>query len=226
MRTLTATLTAAQIADRVKLDPLVKIALVSGTVSYTYERDRILKCDVPEGDDNQNAIFELHNKDGALTALDLKGYTGTISFGALTSAGEEYSALAPMVVVAQQLNSNKGWLSCTLTLAGIANQFSEDHASVTYQPDSTNTDTVKTIISAILNTLTGAGACYNHCTAYTVDYDLDDSLIGAYIPAEDFYIAKDEDRLTVLKRLLSFTKCVFRAEADGHIHIFLPKTSG
>ena len=137
-------------------------------------------------------------------------------------AGDEYIPHAPLYVVAHQLNSLEGRLICYLTLAGIPNLLAGDKASAAYVATSTNTDTIKTIINQVLHDLTGAGAVFDHCLAYTVVWDNEDGLVDSYYPADSFTIAKDEDRRTVVKRLLGWTKCVLLFRADGHVHIDCP----
>ncbi len=148
---------------------------------------------------------------------------GTVTWTVDGSEGDEYIPRAPLWVVAQQLNSYQGGLDCHLSLGGIMNLLAEDHASAAYTPASTNTDTVKTIIAAVLGATL---ACYNHTSAWTVVWDSEDSLIDAYIPADAFSISKNESRLGVVKKLLSYTKEVMRAGNDGKIHFRNPTVSG
>jgi hypothetical protein len=68
--------------------------------------------------------------------------------------------------------------------------------------------------------------CFTHCTAYTVVYDSEDSLIDTYIPAAGFQIVQGMSRLEVLDTLLRFTTCVRKFSADGKIHIFVPVIAG
>ncbi len=68
--------------------------------------------------------------------------------------------------------------------------------------------------------------CFDHCTAYTVVYDSEDSLIDTYVPAGGFSIPHGSTRLQALKALQRYTSCVKRIQADGKIHVFVPTTSG
>jgi len=68
--------------------------------------------------------------------------------------------------------------------------------------------------------------CFDHCTSYDVVYDSEDSLIDSYLPKDAFQIQKNDNRLSVVNRLLAFTSCVKRFEADGKMHVFTPTTSG
>jgi len=218
MRTLTATLEAEQ--KKSSYAPLVKIVLTkTGETTRTYTSTRITHIDHIETEDSQTAKVLLHNADQALTDLDLRGFKGVISYGMTTSNGDEYSACAPLWVIAQNLYSAEGVLVCELALEGIPNLMARDKANDAYEPDSSNTDTVKDIMNAV------AGAtlsCYNHCTAYTITWDSEDSLIDVFQPKDSFRISLNESRWAVIKRLISWTACVIRAEADGNLHVFTP----
>jgi len=67
---------------------------------------------------------------------------------------------------------------------------------------------------------------YEDCTAYEVVFDSEDSLIDTYCPADSFTIREDEDRLSVVDKLLFHTGCQRRPEADGKWHVFVPTISG
>jgi len=221
MRTLSDKLKAAQQAA--SIDALSKIVLTHGATTHTYTRDRILDIDSTEEPYRQEAKVLLNNSDGVLTDLDLKGYQGVISFGAVTDDGNEYSANAPLWVRAQKLNSSPGILSCELSLIGIMNLLAEDRASEPYNPDEDNDDTVKTIINAILGATLD---CFSHCKAWDVVWDSEDSLINSFKPKDGLRIYTNGSRLAVLRRLLDYTHCVARAEDDGKVHIFNPTISG
>lgn len=222
MRSLSSTLLAAQKASTLK--PKVKIVL-TGANSYTYEEDRILDIQHTEEGDKQTALVILDNSDGTLTSLDLKGYKGVIHYG-LVASGSEYSYCAPLYVVAQQLISRQGVLACSLALAGISNLLDADRASGEYTPDDSDTDTVKTLFRKIAGD-SGVThlAVYNHCTAYNVTFDSEDSLIDSYQPKDSFAIYLNSNRLSKLEELLRYTKCVMRIEDDGEIHVFVPVIS-
>ena len=223
MRSLSATLTQAQ-KDMGSI--LCKIVLTSGANTYTYGVDTVnilMKATHTEQPYSQAAKVVIDNSDNTLTALSLEGYQGVISYGYTTSSGDEYSATAPLKVKAQELLSTGGVLNCSLALFGLPDQMDEDEASTTYAPDTTNTDTVKTIINAIAGATL---ACFNHCAAITVTYDSEDSLIDTFQPKDSFHIFVGETRLAKIKQLLGFTKCVMRAGADGAIHILSPTVSG
>jgi hypothetical protein len=221
MRTLTSTLEAAQKA--VSVNALVKLVLTSGATTYTYTKTRILDIDETENGNLQSCKITLDNADGTLTDLDLRGYKGVLSLGAMNVAGEEYSPLPYMWVTAQQFDSTAGKLTCVLTLSGICNLMADDKANASYIPEDTDTKTPKTLIGEIL---AATMACFNHCTAYSVVWDSEDDLIDTYKPADSFRIYTGGNRLSAINRLLDYTKCVMRAGDDGKIHIFVPTTTG
>ncbi len=71
----------------------------------------------------------------------------------------------------------------------------------------------------------GADNPFVGCTAYTVDYDSEDSLIDTLTPKDSFRIYEGQSRLSVLRKLLDWTGCVGIFKADGHLHISVPNTS-
>ncbi len=176
---LTDTLLAAQQA--MSIDPLVKLHLTDGVDSYDYTRDRILDIDNPEGPWSQTAKVVLDNGDKALNAINLKGFEGFISTGAITPAGEEYSDGPFLRVIAQRFDSSEGGehqLTCELSLIGRPNLLSLDRASRNYIPDEDDTKSVKTLINEVI----GASSCYSHCKAYDVVWeDGYDNLADTYL---------------------------------------------
>jgi len=222
MRTLTDTLKKAQQAGAI--NALAKLVLTHNSTTYTYTKDRLL--DIKETGDGslQSIVIVLDNSDKVLTDIDLKGYKGVLSNGANTSAGEEYSACAPMWVLAQEFDSDPNKLTCTLSLIGICNLMSQDEASEAYQPDDTDTKAVKTLVNQI------AGAtldCFSLCKAYDVVWDDGyDTLADTYKPKDNFRIYVGNNRNSAIDRLLAYTKNVKVVKADGKIHIFKPTTSG
>ena len=67
---------------------------------------------------------------------------------------------------------------------------------------------------------------FSDCSAIAVEWDSEDSLIDAYIPKDSFRIFKGSSRLSILRRLIDYTKCIMRFENDGKIHIRVPVTTG
>lgn len=221
MRVLSATkLESAQKASLI--DALWKIVLTSGT-THTYEKDRVLDIKHTEEAFSHKATVLLDNSDGTLTDLSLQGYKGVISYGMITEAGEEYSATAPLWVMAQELDSSPGVLTCTLELIGIPNMLAEDRASEAYIPTSSDTKTVKDIISDMFDdTMT----CFSHCNTYGIEWEGTNTLADSYTPKDGFRIYKGGSRLAALRRLLDYTKSVVRFRADGKLYIFEPITTG
>ncbi len=149
MRTLSATLEAAQKAGG-KL--IYKVVLVkSGQSTRTYEQDRILDLKHSETDDSQISEILLNKSDNALTSLNLRGYAATISLGYTTSGGDEYSARPPQIVIAQDLYSSGGKLYCTLSLAGSPDRLKADKASADYEHFVTSAKTVKDMLTEVLS---------------------------------------------------------------------------
>ncbi|KKN29862.1 hypothetical protein LCGC14_0839910, partial [marine sediment metagenome] len=221
MRTLTSTLAAAQKATTYK--GLVKIVLtLTGSATQTYTASRILDIKYDESD-KQSAEVMLDNSDGVVSAIDFRGYKGVISGGATTSGGDEYSPKPPLWVVGQQNLSWGGRLASLLSLAGVMNFLDSEGANAVYAPDDTDTDTVKTIMTAIAEATL---SCYSHAHAFTITFTNEDSLIDSFQPKDFFRIAKNESRLSAMKRLLSYTQMVMRVDKDGTIQVFGPTTTG
>ena len=57
-------------------------------------------------------------------------------------------------------------------------------------------------------------------------YIIADSLLDTYLPKDAFIIQKNDNRLSVINRLLAFTSCVKIFKADGKMHVKVPTTSG
>ena len=226
MRTLDANLLAAQ--KKRSLDPAIQITLTLGATEYVLECDRLKKLNHIEEPWRANAKeVELDNSDGYFTDKALQGYKAVISYGLNTKAGKKYSDTAPMWVTWQQLNSSPGQLTCLLTMLGIPDLMDDDEASESYIPKETDTKTVKTLIREIAGD-TGVTflACYNHCQAYDIVFDSEDSLIDSYQPKDSFRIYIGGSRLAAIKRLLEYTKCVLRYGDDGKLHILEATTTG
>ena len=224
MRTLSDTLKTAQQAS--SLEPKIKITLTHNATQYVYEQDRILSIRHEEEPYCHSADAVLDNSDGVLTALDLKGFKAVISYGLVTTSGNEYSDTAPLWVVHQELNSSPGRLTCELRMVGIPNLLSQDKANAEYIPlqeDAGWEWTIKTLLTKLLGATL---ACYNHCTPYTIVWGDLDSVIDSYKPKDSFRIAINSSRLAHIRRLLDLTKCVMIFKADGKAHIFQPTITG
>lgn len=222
MRTLTTKEAAEQ--KKMSYDGLCKIVLTkSGEDTQTYTITRIIDIRHDDGIWSQKAKVLLDDSDGVLTALDLKAYQGVISYGFTTADGDEYSACAPLWVKAQSFASIEDSLRSELSLQGVFDEMAEDEASADYKPDSDDTKTVKTLLTEIAEaTMT----CFSHCTAYTITFDTEDSLIDVFAPKDGFRVYVGDSRLTKFRWLLALTGCSARIEDDGEIHVFVPTVSG
>jgi len=225
MRGIGDTLLAYQ--KKPSVDPLYKIVLTHGETTYTYGVERILSIDHEEGEDWQRARVVLDNAGGTLKDIAFKGYQGVISYGMVTSEGDEYSPTAPLKVIAQQLPTAPGVLQCMLSLVGYPNLIGEDKANDKYTVDVDDTKTVKTHIRELMGD-SGASliSVYDHCDSYDVVFDSEDSLIDSYQPKDGYSIHEGTSRGAKLQWLLRLTGCVSRWEDDGKLHIFVPTTSG
>jgi len=207
-------------------DVLCKLVLTSGGTTKTYGVDtanRLLRVSHSEQPYSQTARVLVENSDNVLTVLSLEGYTGVLSYGFATSAGDEYSPTAPLVVKAQELLSTGGKLVCQFDLIGLPDQLDSDKALVSYSPLSDDPDECWTIVAAI------AGAtmsCYSHCTPIVTQFDSYDTLITSFKPKDSFRIRVGQSRLSAIRELLGWTKCVMRFESDGKLHISSPTVTG
>jgi len=210
--------------------PRLKVAFTkSGQATKTYDisstTNPIVSLDHVEQEWSQIAHIAILS-DTTLIALDLEGYTATISYGYYDATnGDEYSACAPLEVIAQKSDTilDEGGVRVTsyFTCAGIFDMMGTDKASEAYTQESTDTNTVKDLLAAIAEaTLTP----FTHCLAYTINFDAEDSIIDTYIPADMFQIGAGESRLSVFRKLIYTTNCKARIENDGQIHIFVPYT--
>ena len=201
--------------------------LTNNGTTKTYTKTRILDIKINHQPYTQTATVILANNDGTLNALDLQGYKGVISLGAITTDGDEYSAFPPLWVVPHQFNSTQTALTCQLDLIGIPNLLAEDRASGPYAPTTDDTDTVKDLIRQIAG---DSGVTmmpvFNHCQPYDIVFDSEDSLIDVFQPQDGFRVYTNDSRMAKIRELLDDTKCVVRAEADGKLHIMVPVITG
>jgi hypothetical protein len=222
MRELSTTLLAAQKAY--SKNPLYKVVLTKGAATYTYDVERILPSAHDEEPYSHRATIVLSNHDGDLDDIDLRGFKGVLSYGAISTAGEEYSATAPVWVIDQQFDSNPNKLTCTLELVGAFDLMADDEANDSYVPEGDDDTTVKEYVEAIVGaTLT----CFSHCKSFEVVWDAGyDALADTYKPKDGFRIYTSGKRLAALRRVLDYTANVARFREDGKVHILKPVTSG
>ena len=165
--------------------------------------------------------------DATLAALDLTGYTATISYGYNdVTAGDEFSACAPLEVMAQNsdtvLYKNQPQLLTAFISAGIFDLMVAEKATTRYTQESTDTQTVKTLLTAVAQATL---APFTSCKAHTITFDSEDSLIDTYVPADYFSVGFGESRLSAFKKLIVTTKCKAIIKADG-IHVLNSTISG
>ena len=157
------------------------------------------------------------------TSIGITVTDGTVTWEMDGDAGDEYIRRAPMRVRVQENHSGRSISKCILRAIGIIDQMAEDKAKSEYRQESTDTNTVKTLITAIAGaTLTP----YTSYTAYTVVYDSEDSIIDTFIPKDYFSVSTNETRWDKIEELLAYTGCKARIGNDGKLHIFDPVTSG
>ncbi|KKM27931.1 hypothetical protein LCGC14_1569730, partial [marine sediment metagenome] len=190
------------------------------------EQDRVISIRHIESPYNQEAEIILNNSDLAFGTSDFKGYKIVISYGMTTTTGDQYSAAAPMWITEPGMvyTSAPGVLTLKINCVGIPNLMEHDGASAVYEQAEDDTNTVKTLLTAIVGATL---APFTHTVAYTATFDSEDSLIDSFIPAEFFIIPElNYSRLSAIRQLMEFTRCVFRAEDDGEVHFFVPDTDG
>ena len=149
--------------------------------------------------------------------------TGGVVWEMDGDTGDEYSPEAPMKVDAQEFISSQTQMICRLYLLGIPNQMKQDKAESVYTQEDTDTNTIKTLITAISEKTL---APYTNYTSVSVVYDSEDSIIDAFKPKDYFSVQINESRDAKITELMNYTGCKRRAEDDGKIHIFDPTTTG
>ncbi|KKN32948.1 hypothetical protein LCGC14_0808570, partial [marine sediment metagenome] len=226
MRSLDASLLTAQ---KDPVNNLVKIQLTQGANDDTYlitGTGFIYSMQHSEQRYSQKATVILDNSEGTFDAKTYGEdmYKGVISWGLVDATGtDKYSAAAPLYVVGQQFHSSPGHLLCILDLIGLFDLMGQDRASAEYVLEADDSQTVKTLLTSVID---GTIAPFSHTVGFTATYDSEDSLIDSMVPADAFRISLNDTRLDVVKRLLVLTKCVGRIEADGAVHIFVPAVDG
>lgn len=166
------------------------------------------------------------------TALGVTQTDGSVTWEMDGNTGDEYVPRSPLKVTGQEFISSETQLQCRLYLIGIPNQMAQDKAESAYTQESSDSQTCKTLITAIAaKTLTP----YTNYTAVTYAFEpvstsyplgYDDGIIDSFKPADYFSVSINENRDDKIQELLNYTKCKRRAGSDGAIHIFLPRTSG
>ena len=226
MRALSAKLTAQQ--KSASINPLCKIVLTrAGEDTLTYDTDDLLRVRHTERLFSHTANVFIDDASAALHGINLEGYQGVLSYGAVTTDGDEYSATAPLWVVGQQRDSHPHTTLCSLELVGVLDLLDRDSANASYSLASDDSNTTKDLLDGIA---AGTLTPFDHCTAVTITYDTGydggDDLINNFVPADYFSVNLGDSRLSKMIELLSPTNNVLRVENDGELHIFKPTTSG
>ena len=182
MRTLSATLLAEQ--KKTSYVGLVKAQLIAGATVYNLAQDRIMG--VPyhiETPSSHVAQIVLDNADGTYNSTNLTGARAQLAYGMNSSGGgEETSICAPMWVKSQQNDSIEGKLVTILDLIGIPDMLKLDLADGSYTWPEGDTNTIKDILTEILEPFLGffggegnPDAFYT-CPAYSLVFDSEDAL--------------------------------------------------
>ena len=151
MRTLSATLSAAQQANSLEPRPRITLsdpASVEADVVLEYPRISSIPA-YDEGADSYTLQVVCDNADKYFVSLSLHGWDAKVEWGLVTAAGVEYSECAPQVVIAMTLSSDPSALLCYLTMAGIPDMLAQDEASADYSLEATNPKYVKDLIEEI-----------------------------------------------------------------------------
>lgn len=160
------------------------------------------------------------------TDLGVRVADGTVTWEMDGNSGDEYGRKAPLRVRVQENHSGMGILRVILRCVGIKNQLAEDEAIAAYTQLDTDTNTLKTLLTAVATAGAGLSSAYNGYTAVTVTYDSEDSVIDTFAPKEFFFIKIKNTRWAKIQELLGYTKCVAKEGNDGQLHILVPTTTG
>lgn len=239
MRTLSATLTAAQVTDREPYFDLKFYRGVSLIADYscsgspTDSTSRLLYLKLHEfaygsgiDEGGTSDVTTIILRDNDRTVPDLKGCTVDIGLGDVTSAGNEPAEYPRMWVYRQHLISSPGNTLVQLTLISWADMLSIEHAranneitnpSLTYLWNKTNTP------YEIMSTILHADVSY---IPFVLDaLSVDDGIINTFKP---YFIlnpehGKYESKLSILARLIYMTMCYIKPLADNHLKIVYPQ---
>jgi len=215
MISLSATLLAAQRA--MKATPYIRVAIGSSV----FETDRVISYTREGQPFNEKVTLIIANEDGALDGLVLEGKTVTLGRGFVTTGGNEYCNLPPLVALKPQFFTASGKRLCQITCIGKVNEIAEDRASASYTPDGTLT--AKTLYSQIAaSTL----APFTHCPALTIEWGTLDTLFDTIKPKTNYRIYTNNARLGAMRRLIDFTYNAMRIKQNGSLYVFRPTTSG
>jgi hypothetical protein len=241
MRTLSATLAAAQLTDRTPYFDLKFYRGASLVADYscsgapTDNTARLLYLKLHEfaygsgiDEGGTSDVTTIILRDNDRTVPDLRGCFVDIEIGDVTTAGNETEEYPRMWVYRQHLISSPDNTLIQLTLIGWADILSIEHA----RTNNTITNPSLTTIYNKSNTPYEIMAAILHADVSYVPFvldalDVDDGIIDTFLP---YFIinperGKYESKLPVLARLSYMTMCYMKPLADNHIKIVYPQDS-
>lgn len=218
MRTLAADHTTAQKSN--SHIPLYQI-VVDGD---THKKDRILSIEESETPDSHLVTVVLDNSDKALDSEDYKGRQAIISLGEVdANAVERLSPLPKFYVMSTDLHSSENLLTATLSLIGEPNMLDLDKASQYLNGQNDGQDTIKDLLREVSGILMPP---FTHTTTWIPTFDSEDALLDVVQPKGSVNIHLNESKLSIINKLLRYTKVTKRLEDDGEIHFFVPTITG
>ena len=209
MRTLSATLSAAQQANSLEPRPRITLsdpASVEADVVLEYPRISSIPA-YDESADSYTLQVVCDNADKYFVSLSLHGWDAKVEWGLVTAAGVEYSECAPQVVIAMTLSSDPSALLCYLTMAGIPDMLAQDEASADYSLEATNPKYVKDLIEEIAD----GQPSTNPGTTETVDFPSSDPSVdmikfdrqGVEFGSATYDVVAVGQRLSIPNRLVT-----------------------
>jgi hypothetical protein len=244
MRTLSATLAAAQLTDRTPYFDLkfkrnisnTTIADYSGSgapndltsrIEYMRIHELPYASGITSGTSSSESIIILNNHDCSIP--EVRETYVDIGWGDVTPAGNEFATLPRMWVKHQENISSSSGLKTELILEGWAEALDEEHArldnvligNVALYYLKERTDTVYQIMANILN------PSYSYLP-FTLDaLTVDDGIINTFYPYFEINAERDvyESKLSALYRLILMTKCYLKPLANNHLKIVYPQES-
>ena len=237
MRTLSATLAAAQLTDRTPYfdlkfyrgASLIGDYSCSGAPTDNTAKLKYLKMNefqYSSGGNGSETTILLNDTDRSIP--DLRGCSVDIGIGDVTTEGNETAEYPRMWVKHQRLHSYPGNATVELTLEGWAEALDEEHA----RADNFITDPAlyylwerDTTVYAIMAAILHADVSY---VPFVLDaLGVDDGIINTFQPYFELNSERNryESKLDILTRLLYMTKCYMRPLADNHLELVYPQTT-
>ncbi len=225
MRTLTADHLAAQKSNTHRR--IVQLVVDGDTHVYRDDSpgtSRIISIEETESPDSHIVTVVLDNSDKALDDEDYKGLQAIISCGEVDANGvDRVSPFPPFYVMSMDLRSSPGLLIAVLDMIGIPNLLSLELANQYINGDNDGQDTVKDLLTGIVQ---ATNIAYDHTTAWTATYDSEDGLLDTVQPKGDASIHVNDSKLVLINDLLRHSKVEKRVEDDAEVHFFVPTISG